>query len=504
MIIDHIKRTIQLGSVYSIGSISQGALFVLLFPIYTSFLSPQDFGIIGLMSITVSLLSRFVSSPINSAFTRFYYAPEYKEKSGLLLFNLFLWALLIITCCAVIFWRVSEYLAGILLQDRNLGHLLKIYALILFLQPFSSLFLCLLRMLERAKYFIFTSISSALLSAGLTLYLLTVLKKGVLALIVGNLFGLIVIAIMIFPVFIKRLTFKLSRSVLIPPLKYAYPLLLSEYSNLLIQSGDRYVLRIFNSVSVVGLYSFGYQIAGILQIALVTPLKQALQPVVLKQEEDPEAIRDFLRVGATYFYLIGCAACLLISLFSREILTLFARNEAFWEAWIIVPIITYSYVQHGVGNFVGWGMGLMKKSFHVSGIVLIAASVNIGLNFLFVPQWGMLGAAFATMLSYIVWNFLKAYYSAKFYNLHFEVGRFLHITGIGFGLYGLSLLVANSSAVEINMALKFLFFLGYPLMLWSTGFFSEGEKEYLLKPVNGFKRIYRSISYSKDISGRER
>ena len=490
MIIDHIKRTIQLGSIYSIGSISQGALFVLLFPIYTSFLSPQDFGIIGLMSITVSLLTRFVSSPLNSAFTRFYYAPEYREKSGILLFNLFLWALLIITCFAVIFWRISEYLAGILLQDRNLAHLLKIYALILFLQPFSSLFLCLLRMLERAKYFVFTSISSLLLSAGFTLYLLTVLKKGVLALIVGNLLSLIVTIIMVLPVFIKKSTFKLSRSTLIPPLKYAYPLLLSEYSNLLIQSGDRYVLRIFNSVSTVGLYSFGYQIAGILQTALVTPLKQALQPVVLKQEEDPEAIRHLLRMGATYFYLIGCTACLLISLFSREILMLFARKEVFWAAWVIVPTITYSYVQHGLGNFVGWGMGLMKKSFHVSGIVLVAALVNIGLNFLFVPQWGMLGAAFATMLSYIVWNFLKAYYSAKFYDLHFEVGRLLHITGIGFGLYGLSLLVANNRAIGTDVALKLLFFFGYPLILWGTGFFSEGEKEYLLKPVNRLKKVY--------------
>ena len=490
MIIDHIKRTIQLGSIYSIGSISQGALFVLLFPIYTSFLSPQDFGIIGLMSITVSLLTRFVSSPINSAFTRFYYAPEYREKSGILLFNLFLWALLIIICCAIIFWQISEYLAGILLQGRNLAYLLKIYALILFLQPFSSLFLCLLRMLERAKYFVFTSISSLLLSAGLTLYLLTVLKKGVLALIVGNLLGLIVTVIMVLPVFIKRSTFKLSRSVLIPPLKYAYPLLLSEYSNLLIQSGDRYVLRIFNSVSTVGLYSFGYQIAGILQTVLVAPLKQALQPVVLKQEENPEAIRHFLRTGATYFYLIACAACLLISLFSREILMLFARKEVFWAAWVIVPIITYSYVQHGLGNFVGWGMGLMKKSFHVSGIVLVAALMNIGLNFLFVPQWGMLGAAFATMLSYIVWNFLKAYYSAKFYDLHFEVGRLLHITGIGFGLYGVSLLVTNSGTIGTDMALKFLFFLGYPLILWSTGFFSKGEKEYLLKPVNRLKKVY--------------
>ena len=490
MIIDHIKRTIQLGSIYSIGSISQGALFVLLFPIYTSFLSPQDFGIIGLMSITVSLLTRFVSSPLNSAFTRFYYAPEYREKSGILLFNLFLWALLIITCFAVIFWRISEYLAGVLLQDRNLAHLLKIYALILFLQPFSSLFLCLLRMLERAKYFVFTSISSLLLSAGLTLYLLTVLKKGVLALIVGNLLSLIVTIIMVLPVFIKKSTFRLSRSTLIPPLKYAYPLLLSEYSNLLIQSGDRYVLRIFNSVSTVGLYSFGYQIAGILQTALVTPLKQALQPVVLKQEEDPEAIRHLLRMGATYFYLIGCAACLLISLFSREILMLFARKEVFWAAWVIVPTITYSYVQHGLGNFVGWGMGLMKKSFHVSGIVLVAALVNIGLNFLFIPQWGMLGAAFATILSYIVWNFLKAYYSAKFYDLHFEVGRLLHITGIGFGLYGLSLLVANNRGIGTDVALKLLFFFGYPLILWGTGFFSEGEKEYLLKPVNRLKKVY--------------
>ena len=490
MIIDQIKRTIQLGSIYSIGSISQGALFVLLFPIYTAFLSPQDFGIIGLMSITVGLLTRFVSSPINSAFTRFYYAPEYREKSGILLFNLFLWALLIITCCTIIFWEISEYLAGILLQDRNLAHLLKIYALILFLQPLSSLFLYLLRMLERAKYFVFTSISSLLLSAGLTLYLLTVLKKGVLALIVGNLLSLIVTVIMVLPVFIKRSTFKLSRSILIPPLKYAYPLLLSEYSNLLIQSGDRYVLRIFNSVSTVGLYTFGYQIAGILQTALVTPLKQALQPIVLKQEEEPEAIRHFLRVGATYFYLIGCAVCLLISLFSREILMLFARKEVFWAAWVIVPIITYSYVQHGIGNFVGWGMGLMKKSFHVSGIVLVAALVNIGLNFLFVPQWGMLGAAFATMLSYIVWNLLKAYYSAKFYDLHFEVGRLLHITGVGFGLYGVSLLVTNNGTIGIDVALKCLLFLGYPLILWGTGFFLESEKEYLLKPVNRLKKAY--------------
>ena len=81
------------------------------------------------------------------------------------------------------------------------------------------------------------------------------------------------------------------------------------------------------------------------------------------------------------------------------------------------------------------------------------------------------------MVSYIVWNLLKAYYSAKFYNLHFEVRRLLHITGVGLGLYGVSLLVTNNGTIGIDVALKCLLFLGYPLILWGTGFFLESEKE---------------------------
>lgn len=482
------KKLISLGSIYSFGNISEKALSFFLIPIYTAFLSIQDYGIVGLMSISVGLFSRFVSSPIDSAFVRFYYNPEYKDKNGVLLFNLFLLTLLKTTCVAFIFWRISEYLAGVLLNDRTLVYIVKIYALILLLSPFSSLFQALLRLLEKAKYFVFISISRLLLSTCLILYLLIILKMGVLALILGNLFNLVFTVIMTLPVFIKRSTFKLSPALLVPPLKYAYPLLLSGYSNFLIQSGDRYVLRIFNSVSTVGLYSFGYKFASIINIALVTPIKLALSPIVLKQEDDPKAVKHFLRKGATYFYLVGILVCLILSLFSLEVLMLLAKKEEFWRCWVIVPIIGFSYVQHGLGNFVGSGMMMMKKSHHFSGIVLASAVVNIGLNFLFVPRWGILGAAFATMISYIVWNFLKAYYSAKFYDLHFEAGRLLHITIIGFGLYGMSLIVANSSSLAYNIPIKFLLLLCYPLMLFLTGFFNEDEKDYMRKLVSNFRQ----------------
>lgn len=482
------KKIISLGSIYSLGSLSQKALSFFFIPIYTTFLSIQDYGIVGLMSITIGLVTRVVSSPINNAFLRFYYNPEYKEKNGVLLFNLFLLNLLKTTCLALIFWRISGYLAGVLFDDINLVHIVKIYALILFFQPFETLFASLLRMLEKAKYFVFISISRLLLSACLILYLLIGLKMGVLALILGNLFGSVFTVIMILPVFIKKSTFKLSPSLLIPPLKYAYPLLMQGYSNFLIQSGDRYVLRIFTSVSTVGLYSFGYNLADIIQIALVRPLQQALAPIILKQEDNPKAIRYFLNKGATYFYIIGLFFCFFVSLFSREFLMLLARRKEFWGSWVIVPVITFSHIQHGLAYFTGWGMGMMKKSYHLSGTILISAVVNIGLNFLFVPHWGILGAAFATMISYIIWNFLRAYYSAKFYDLHFEVRRLLHITVIGFGLYGLSLLTINSDSLVFNISIKFFLLLCYPLMLFLTGFFYESEKDYMLELMQSLRR----------------
>lgn len=167
---------------------------------------------------------------------------------------------------------------------------------------------------------------------------------------------------------------------------------------------------------------------------------------------------------------------------------LLARKEEFWGSWVIVPIITFSYIQHGLGLFVGWGLVMMKKSYHLSGVTLISAVVNIGLNFLFVPYWGILGAAFATMICYIVWNFLRAYYAAKFYDLHFDVRRLLHITVVGFGLYGLSLLTVNSGSLALNISIKFLLLLCYPLILFLTGFFHKSEKNYMRKLIRSLKQ----------------
>jgi len=492
------KRLVYLAGIYSIGSIFEKALAFFFIPIYTTYLGTSDYGIVGLMSVTVGLLSRFVEPPITNGLVRHYYAPEYKNKRGVLLFNSFLFLTLQVWLLAVIFYFFNHIISTIVLASGDLVYIVKIYAFILFFDPLSNLLLTFLRQEEKANFFIFISWLRFLISAGVILFGLILFKIGILALIYGNLVGVIFTVACILPVFWKYCTPKIDRFVLGPPLRFGYPLIVQGFSSLFIQSGDRYVLRIFTSVSNVGLYSFGYSFAGILNVLLITPLKYALQPIVLKQEEEPEKLKTFLRNNCTYFYLIGTFLFLLLSLYSKEAIEIMARNKDFWESWIIVPIIAFCYLQHGLGNFLNWGLGMAKKAFHISGNVLIAAVINIGLNFVFVPFFGILGAALATLISYIVWNCLKIYYSAKFYELYFDLRRLGHISIVGCGLFLVSLFIANNDSLPLNIAIKWLILLAYPAVIFVTGFFTSNERKYMRKlwrstRVNGFRETYAKI-----------
>jgi O-antigen/teichoic acid export membrane protein len=490
----NLKRFVSLTGIYSLGNLTENVLGFFFIPIYTSFLSTGDYGLISLMLITVSMVTRFAITPINSALFRYYYAPEYSDKQGCLIFNLFLLLLAKTVILLLIFLSAKNFLAEKLLSNKNLVYIVELYAVILFFEPLSIFFESILQILEKAKYFVYVSVSKLILSATLTLYLLIWLHKGVMALIWSYLFGAVFTFVTILPLFIRMATFKLAPRLLVAPLKYSYPLILAGYSNFLIQAGDRYVLRIFNSLSTVGLYSFGYRFAGIINMALNAPMKLSLQPIVFKLENDPSKLKELLNRYARYFYIVSIFLCLFISLFCKEAIWLFARKQEFWGSWIIVPIIAFSYVQHGLLNFFSKGFVMAKKSWYGSLSVSIAAIVNIGLNFIFIPIWGIIGAALATLISYFVWNGLYIYYSAKFYKLHFDLGRLARITLIGVGLYLCSYVVPAAAISWKGLLYKFFLALCFPLILFISGFITNNEKVFLKKLVFKALKIKAQVS----------
>ncbi len=472
-------KVLSLSSIYSVGNLSQSALAIVLLPLYTRYLTPADYGILALLDLTILLITRLVIPPADHGLSRYYYKPEYEDRKGQLLFNLLLFLLAKTGLVALMYWFFSEALVRLLFNGNpELLYVVQIYVVILFLECISSFLLVYIRLREIAKYFVFLSLSKLILSAGTTIYLLTAFDLGVLAIIYGQIVGSCYLTVMVLPLVLKESKFRISPSVLKEPLKFSYPLVISGYSNLLLESGDRYILNMLTSVSSVGLYSFGYKIASLLNMILIVPLNQAILPTIYQKEDNPENQKRFIATMATYYYVVAIYMALGLSVLAREAIMLLAAPE-FWSAWIVVSLVAFSYVQHGLGRFFKWGALLRNKSYHVSAMVLISAVLNIALNFVLIPLWDILGAAVATLIAYLVWNILRLYYSAKFYNLHFDLVRLGHITVVGISLYLVALFAANTDTFLLNIALKLLILAMYPLLLFVTGFFVPEEKAYM-------------------------
>ena len=447
-------------SVYTIGTVSERAVLIIFLPLLTAYLSPSEFGVVAIATLATTLCF-YLATPFIRATNRFYYYPEYSNERKVLLWNLF-------------------YLMCIK------SSLLKIFSFVILLQPAEDFVKVYYRLEQKTVIFVITSLLQVILYCAALIISLSVFEMGILAMPISIVIRILTGIFILSPGFFRYLSFTFRPSLVVEPLKYGYPLIISSYSNYILQSGDRIILKMLTSLMSVGVYHIGYQIGSTINFIIGTPIKMALHPIAFKQEAQPQKQVKFIRRSATIYYGFALLLGLLLSLFSREIVIILTRQESYHAAWVIVPIIAFGYIQHGLGHFFGIGMIMKRKAFLQSLILIISASINIILNFILIPIIGIVGAAISTVAAYIVWNFLKAYYSKKFYQLEFEYKRLfvltflwtvLVITGLLFPVHPLSISILSKVGLVFS----------FPIILYFTGFLNSDEKELVLQVV---KKIY--------------
>ena len=139
-----------------------------------------------------------------------------------------------------------------------------------------------------------------------------------------------------------------------------------------------------------------------------------------------------MRQTTTFVCAASVALVVLLSVFSNEAITLLAwKKPEYAAAACVVPLLALSQALQGLAAFTEAGISLGNRPAYISGIALTAAAANIGLNFLLVPRFGLLGAGWATLTSFVLWNALHIYFSRKFYRIQFDVRRFVHAGLVG-------------------------------------------------------------------------
>lgn len=473
----HGTSLAKLSAVYAVGVVAEKAVAFVLLPLYTAFLTLEEMGAVALLTVTTNMVIKFVS-PFGSGLVRFYHSPEYAPRAGELVWSLFLLCAAKAAVLGGAFLLLAEWICGLLFSGAEYVPLVRIFAIVLFLSPLVDYVKTLTRLQERAwRYVVVSFIQTAVPVAGVS-YLLAVHDAGVYAVAIGLCAGLAIGLIGFLPVFWQSAVRRFDRDLCRAPLRYGYPLLFSSWSNFLIQAGDRYVIRWFLPLAMVGVYSFGYQLSNLLQVLLGGPLSQAVQPLVLKLEGQREEQARFLRQAATACYGLGLFIALGMALLAREGVRLVAQQEGYYAAWRIIPFIAFAHVQGVLGTFVGKGLVLAKKPALISLTVFAAAALNIGLNILLVPQLGLVGAALATVISYVGWNALSVVCCVRYYALHFELKRLLVLSLFWWALAAAAYGIDTGSLWQDLLAKGGLLVL-FPLVLLKGRFFREDEMAFL-------------------------
>ena len=262
-------------------------------------------------------------------------------------------------------------------------------------------------------------------------------------------------------------------------LSFAVPLIPHALSGWVLNFADRILLRTLlpgtskEVLGQIGVYSYGYSIGMIMNLLVHATQKSWPQFVFSSHAEleESQAKRLFSRTSS-YYLVFLCAAALVVAVFAPEILALVAGGK-YQAAGPVVPIISMAYLFLGLYTVVGVGIGIKKKSKYYFIATGTGAAANVAVNLVLIPRFGILGAAFATVLAYIVMSIVIYIVSQRIYHVAYEQVRVAVAFVLAVAVFGLATFIHASLAT--TLALKVALMAVYLASLVVTGVIKRRE-----------------------------
>jgi O-antigen/teichoic acid export membrane protein len=182
---------------------------------------------------------------------------------------------------------------------------------------------------------------------------------------------------------------------------------------------DRVMLAKLGDLADTGEYAVATRFAFVLML-VVTAFATAFGPFQLALWKDDAELEKRVRDQTlTYLTIALVGIGVVLSVFAREIVSVIAPS--FDDAYQAVGLLTMSVALWGIANLVLFGIGLMRRTGYVAAFTLLAAATNIGLNFVLIPPFGMIGAGVANLVAYLL--LAVAYYitSQRLYPTHYTL-----------------------------------------------------------------------------------
>lgn len=458
------------------GNVLTRLITFLLLPFYTNILKPSDYGLATLVFVFIGFMNIIYNYGLDSSFMRFY-SEDKDEKSRSKYLSTAIWLSVATSIFfSLIVLAISQTLSASLLKSDEYKILFVLTSGIIFLDSISHVPFAFLRFREKSKQFINIKIVNVLLTFGLNIYFVAILKKGISGIFISNFIASLVTTIILYLLILPSVRFLFDFKKAKSMVNFGIPFIPAGLSATTMQMIDRYILKNLTDISTVGIYSAGYKL-GIFMLLITSAFYYAWQPFFLKMGKKEESRPIFARVF-TYFIAITSFLWILVSAFIHELIhfKLFGFSilgPEYYDCESIIPIILLAYIFQGVYlNFLP-GIYFEKKTKYITIFCGLGALVNVLLNFILIPLFGILGAAFATLAGFVVLSFSTYWVSQKLFYVPYEWKRVLIIV-FAWTISSFLIFISSGSILIKLLAVSLL-----PIFLTLLRFFEKEELNFL-------------------------
>ncbi len=394
-------------AIYSLSVLLVRGVQLVLIPVYSRFLSTGDYGVIeaiaiagAIVNLTVALevtqgMARYVSD-VTTAATRAPYA------STALIFGTVAYGVF-----ALLVTIFADDVSNALLNGYATPLTITVAVWSLALNGVFALAQDILRWHFKSIEHMAGSLVYACITAGFGSYLVSDLAYGSLGVFLGQfsgaICGILVSLVASYRILPSRFSFRCLRDML----SFSVPLVVSSLAVLCNLYIDRIVIAQNLGLDALGVYGVAARYASVVAI-LTIGLQAALGPVIYRNWRDPDASERLATIF--HFYLVFMVLCIgAISLFSTEIFSLMA-GPSYFEGRLLLPILAMSAMFSTLYIFAP-GLYLAGKTKKAAALNLFGAALNMSMTLIFIPYFGLVSAALASLaansfvfLSYIYWG----------------------------------------------------------------------------------------------------
>ncbi len=455
-----IKKLLGQTAIYGLPSILGRLLNYLLVPLHTKVIDPEKYGVVSELYAWVAFLIVILTFGMETSFFKFLHDKEDREE---VFRNSFLTVIGINIAFFAIMLFFNQNIADAMLYSDHNEYIILLITIVC-IDAVTSLPLAKLRAEEKAGKFAAIQFTSIGVNILLNVILIGFVvdrsnpEEAVFFILIANLLSSLVKPVMLYKDFLY-LKWTYNVELAKEMFKYAAPLVIAGFAGIINETIDRILLKhvthasgksIEYSMIQVGIYSACYKLAMLVTI-LLQAYRYAAEPFFFAQAKNQDKNKVYIKV-MNYFIAMVCVVFLLVTL-NIDIFKHFISKESYWVGLDVVPVLLLGNIFLGIYYNQSIWYKLSGQTKFGAYIAIGGASLTIIINLLFIPKYGYMACAWATMIVYGAQMVASYLLGQKYYPIKYNLRKFAVYLGSSLLLFWIS----TWFSFEPGGIVKFLF-----------------------------------------------